>query len=1375
MDSLAVKKPLEHDRLIAYRYRVESELGRGGMAVVYLVHDTSTEKRLALKLLKAKSDEKKERKVRELFEREFHTLSHLSHPRVIAVYDYGVDEAGTYYTMELLDGGDLQKRAPIEWRKACQLILDVCSALSLLHSRRMVHRDLTPRNVRCTEDGLAKLIDFGAMIPMGPCKQVVGTAPFVAPEVVNLQMLDGRADLYSLGATFYYTLTGRFAYSARDFKQLRNRWRIKPPPPSELVKDIPEPLDRLVMSLLHLDPVLRPANAAEVMERLGAIADIKIDEQLLVTQAYLSSPTLAGRDWSLARVRKKIIRARRGRGSTLIVRGASGVGRSRFLNACMLEGKLAGATVLSADATSGTETEYGVVQDLVYQLLEAAPAETLAAAKPRAKLLGHILPELLERNELTSLAPVDKPDRMRPRLQTALSEMLFEISRNRTLVITVDDLHRVDEPSAAFIAFLAHQAKQYAMLIAVSIETGVGSTSEAALSLLNTIGKRIDLKNLDLDDSEKLLSSVFGAVPNLHLLADRLYRISEGNPRNLMQLAQHLVDKKLVLYQAGGWSLPDRLEASDLPISIAQTLKATIDALSADACQLATAMALSPEQKFSFDDVLMLTEHRQAGRLTHTISELVAAGVIRADNELYQFSQQGWISALRENIDASLERELHLRLADMFRLRGEEPFRVAVHVLRAGDEEHGLDLLVQHTEQVVALTSENAEAFAKFVRTLPSEWLSIYIDAIELCKKRDRPRMQVYTLQRHFSAVSWMIGSVYTTFLPELLQQLSRDAGLADYNELDDTMEPMARLGRALELAQERYSKSPPEERVLEPTEAMRNLARVLVQTSAFLIEAIDYQLWKSLPSLQPLVPLSPALGIVEKLVSALGARLVGRCELTCREYRELLERIEQPDHAGLDDTYYMHIRYAVLRAVAMVEAAMGLESPLEIASEVEKNPPFETNALQLKKLYYLWQGYAEKAEYYRKTIELHRIHKKQTRLFDSSQLSRELTAYALSDDFTGVKSVFSGIKRMAEQYPAWEPILLYAQGEYQRIRGDYKNARKYLEDAMDLVAAGEHQNWTDIVAAHLRTLLELKQIDRVVELGTSALETAEREDLGYLCNYIRMPLAQAYCKLGDRENAVMHANAVVRYFREIGATGINLGLAYETRARIAIDMKDAEGYKMYHDLCAEQFIGKNNRALAAKVDKLEEEAEHPELGLPDGTASAVETDPQSACYKLTQALMSCNSSEERMRRLLAIFIEQSASAEGVVYSMQKDGPVLSAQSSNITIPANVESRAKSYISAELEDTADTTASSSQIGSSSAFTTAWTGVEAEEYRPVLLGHHTKEGFAVTGLVLLLLDPKTKFKYPADIISTASKILLDAGDVATFVVSHYGTR
>jgi len=247
--------------LIGGRYTVEHALGKGGMGTVYAVRDVSTGRRVALKCLQREAAQENG-PAAALFQREYHTLAHLKHPRVIQVHDYGMDGGRPFYTMELLDGSDLRELAPLPWPRACEVLRDVASSLALLHSRRLLHRDLSPRNVRCTRDGRAKLIDFGTMSPMGLSKDVAGTAPYMAPEAVHGQVLDARTDLYALGALAYWTLTGHDAYAARDARDLRKLWLRSVLPPSALRPGVPAPLDALVMSLLSLDARARPSPGA---------------------------------------------------------------------------------------------------------------------------------------------------------------------------------------------------------------------------------------------------------------------------------------------------------------------------------------------------------------------------------------------------------------------------------------------------------------------------------------------------------------------------------------------------------------------------------------------------------------------------------------------------------------------------------------------------------------------------------------------------------------------------------------------------------------------------------------------------------------------------------------------------------------------------------------------------------------------------------------------------------------------------------------------------------------------------------------------------------------------------------------------------------
>src|SRR5690606_22323630 len=148
--------PAPAPALVAGRYRIDAVLGRGAMGQVLRAHDLTTGQPVALKRFNLPTEQHDDRL---RFRHEFHTLARLRHPRIVQAHDYGVDDQGRpFYAMELLDGQDLSELAPVPWRRACGLLRDVASALAFLHARGLLHRDVAPRNVRCTEDGRAKLL-----------------------------------------------------------------------------------------------------------------------------------------------------------------------------------------------------------------------------------------------------------------------------------------------------------------------------------------------------------------------------------------------------------------------------------------------------------------------------------------------------------------------------------------------------------------------------------------------------------------------------------------------------------------------------------------------------------------------------------------------------------------------------------------------------------------------------------------------------------------------------------------------------------------------------------------------------------------------------------------------------------------------------------------------------------------------------------------------------------------------------------------------------------------------------------------------------------------------------------------------------------------
>ncbi len=1359
--------------LIDNRYQVETTLGRGGMAVVYQVLDSTTGRKLALKRLLERADEKKQQTIAALFEREFYTLAELAHPRVVEVYDYGKIENGAYYTMELLDGGDLRELAPLPWLQACSLLTDICSVLSLLHSRRLVHRDVTPRNIRCTPNFKAKLIDFGAMEPMGPCKQLVGTPSYAAPETIALQSLDARSDLFSLGATLYYALTGRQAYSARRFADLRDAWRSRPRPPSDLIEGIPRELDTLCLSLIELDVMARPFNAAEIMDRLSGIAGLEVDEQLLVSRAYLSTPTLVGRNEAVKRLRKHLLRALRGYGGTVMIEASPGAGRTRLLDACALEGKLAGAVVLRADASDASGGNWSAVRVMAAQLLDEFPQLSLKAAKPYAPVLGHVIPGLLERYEPGSvgLRTFDDPQQLRPNAQAALRDWLVKISERRPVVLAVDDVHRIDEPSAALVALLSNDISIKRVLLAVSAETDAPGTSVVALKLLRRAGDAIKLRNLTEEQTEQLLASVFGDVPNVRLLSDRLYGISRGNPSTIMRLAQHLVDKGVLRYQAGTWSIPASIDAGELPDSLAGALRERASLLGVDARKLGQAMALRPEQSFGFEECLVLSEHQEKPLLVRDLNELVTSKVLITDGIHYSLAQQAWVAALLDGLEPELERTLHTRLAQLFLGRGKDLFRAAVHLVAAGEHERGLDVLLQDVEANQQHLVQNTNDFYEYIQSLPNNWLETFQFAVKLCEELDRPRRQAFLLRMSLIRFSILTGLEDQSVLHEVIDQLYRDSGLKAYDELGDSVEEQARIWRALEVTQKHYDESSESERVLPPSEAIRELARALSYVMGTASNAFDYSLTASMPSLAPLVPLSPALGVIHKVLTAGRYLLSARHDHALQEIRELLDRIAQPDRAGLDEMIHRITHYSWVFATGLIEASFGLKSSLKWADEVEKDLLHQVNAWRIRMVYYLRQGDIEKAERCKKRVEVLHIKNSPTQHFGQTNLFAELLVYGLSDDLMRTRSVIEDIEPVAARFRTWQPILHFARGEYQRIRGDYRKALEELEKALSLVEPGRHIVWPHVASVLLKTLFELGRYQEVVSQGRSFLQAAEQAKITNEKRYIVMPLALSEAKLGDHVRALELCQIAIDACESLGTTGLTMGLVYEYRAYVAMIMNDQESFQTYARLCADEYRAGRNPVLTAKYEKLMQYARQSEIGVSDQLAHAAdvsisESTAESVISRIATLLTDCRGPKERAQRVIDVLVQHADAAGGYVYTMQEEGPILAASSGHLSPLVDMDTIVKDYVAEQISEIGDCTRTVADLGASAPTPSRWTNDRGEQYLPVVLIHEREGTFILTGLALLAADRHRQIAVPHDLVVALSRSLAETGDVVT---------
>lgn len=273
-------------------YRIVRPLGRGGMGEVYEAEQTDTGRRVALKLLRGRIDRGDER---ERFLREGQLAASLSHPHTVYVFGSEEIEGRPAIAMQIVPGGTLKDRVtasgPMSVADAVSAALDLISGLDAAEAAGILHRDIKPSNCFIDADGSIKVGDFGLSIPSAAREgegTFQGTPQFASPEQLRGSALDVRSDIYAVGATLHYLLTGGSPFESDDFSELIDRVKEAPPPLVHKARpDVPAALGALVARCLAKDPADRPATYPELARALSAFA-------LVSRPARLDARAIAG-------------------------------------------------------------------------------------------------------------------------------------------------------------------------------------------------------------------------------------------------------------------------------------------------------------------------------------------------------------------------------------------------------------------------------------------------------------------------------------------------------------------------------------------------------------------------------------------------------------------------------------------------------------------------------------------------------------------------------------------------------------------------------------------------------------------------------------------------------------------------------------------------------------------------------------------------------------------------------------------------------------------------------------------------------------------------------------------------------------------------
>ncbi len=555
------------------RYLLQQLLGRGGMGAVYRAYDRLTGQQVALKHVMLDTENLQFASRASSLDgdvalaREFKTLASLRHPNIISVLDYGFgDDSQPYFTMELLENAQtiLEAGQLLAEEDQVQLLIQLLQALNYLHRRDIVHRDLKPDNVLVI-NGQVKVLDFGLALAQdylqASDQKVAGTLAYMAPEILQGQPASVASDLYAVGIMAFELFGERHPFDLNSVTQLIHDIVSTEPDIDSLGLD---PLiEGIMYRLLAKNPLDRTADARELIQLYAEATNQQGKyETEVIQESYLQAARFVGREAEIETLNTALKRAQAHQGSTWLIGGESGVGKSRLIEEVRTLALVQGTLAVQGGAVSDGGSPYRVWREPLRRLiLEAVPddiaASILKAIVPDIEtLLGRTIPD----------APALDPQAAQNRLVDAIEALLRR--QDRPIAILLEDLHWAGSESIALLDRLSQLADLNLVLIG-SYRDDEQINSIGNLHHVNTL----KLERLTNESIERLSESILGKNGRSPEVVDLLRRETEGNAFFIVEVMRALAEDAGHLDLVGAVSLPDSIFVGGIRNVIARRLK----------------------------------------------------------------------------------------------------------------------------------------------------------------------------------------------------------------------------------------------------------------------------------------------------------------------------------------------------------------------------------------------------------------------------------------------------------------------------------------------------------------------------------------------------------------------------------------------------------------------------------------------------------------------------------------------------------------------------------------------------------------------------------------------------------------------------------
>ena len=748
---------------LADRYEVVSELGRGGMGVVYRAHDPRLSRDVAVKCVPPSqlSPDAEQR-----FQREAQLVAQMDHAAIVPIHDFGRHDGSLFFVMPLVQGTSLRAFLRQEEARLGDVIdvgIQVAEALEYSHARGVVHRDIKPENVMVTREenvGIrVRVMDFGLARATTESRltrtgTLIGTLAYLSPEQVAAREVDGRSDVFALGTVLYECVTGAPPFSGEAQSVLYRIVHEFPRAPREAGAEVDEELEQIVLSCLAKEPQRRPraGELAEALKRYRArLRSSDRDRAVAGLTQSLQAPRpaqapLVGRKPELAELQKRLNATLDGECQLAVVSGEPGVGKTRLLDEIESLARARGIRVLHGRSVERDRSfAYQGFCDAIQEYFRYKDGGSSAAVdfSDLAPDLLTLFPMLHEIPEIREAAGTSasvarataSPAENQTQVFELLARTLTRIAGGKPLVLVMEDLHAA-EVSLDALQYVVRRLGATPTLVLGSYRTSEVDKRHPLLKLLDGFrGDRrfaaLALSPLTPAEHRAFVETLVGGSGLTDGLAQRLYEGTEGNPFFTKELVRSLLGSGAIAADATGqWSLSGEaaLTAGAMPATIQEAVEARIQRLPDELRQL-LAMASVLGRSFDARDLESLSE----GDVDDALDRLLVEGYLEEQREargdVLAFASGVVRDVLYGSLSPRKRRSLHRRCAELIESRHsgrlERVLPQLVHHFFHGDVpektvEYGLRLAASSLD---AFSAEEASRSAKMALSfLDDEW-----------------------------------------------------------------------------------------------------------------------------------------------------------------------------------------------------------------------------------------------------------------------------------------------------------------------------------------------------------------------------------------------------------------------------------------------------------------------------------------------------------------------------------------------------------------------------------------------------------------------------------------------------------------------------